>query len=373
MQRSGLPGDLPDRGLPSGLLWVAVHRRGVDNCAGDPPILVGAGERRLEMALLLTRKDVMSVLDMAACMDVVEQAFAELARGTAVLPLRINITPPDGLALYMPAYLKTMGALACKVVTVYKRNPEKFGIPTTIGKVLLQNPQTGEVICIMDGGYLTAVRTGAASGVATKYMAREGGEMVAGIFGAGVQAKMQLWAVTVARKISRAVVYDVSAKAADGFIAEMGKQLDLKISKATSPDEMLDAGIICTATSSPAPIFDGTKVKEGTHINGIGSHTPTARELDTEIVKRSRLVGDSREACFKEAGDIMIPIAEGAIDEDHYYADLGEVVVGKKTGRVSDAEITLFKSNGLAIQDAATAKLVYDKAVASGTGTEVEI
>jgi alanine dehydrogenase len=325
------------------------------------------------MALLLTRDNVMSVLDMAACMDVVEQAFAELARGTAVLPLRINITPPDGLALYMPAYLKQMEALACKVVTVYKKNPEKFGIPTTIGKVLLQNPGTGEVVCIMDGGYLTAVRTGAASGVATKYMARKGGKMTAGIFGAGVQAKMQLWAVTVARDISRAVVFDVSGEAVDKFVGEMGGQLGIEIAKASSPEEVLTADILCTATSSPTPIFNGKKVKPGTHINGIGSHTPNARELDTEIIKRSRLVGDSREACFKEAGDIMIPLTEGAIDESHFYAELGDVVIGEKRGRETEQEITLFKSNGLAIQDAATAKLVYDKAVASGTGTEVEL
>jgi len=325
------------------------------------------------MVLLLTRDDVMSVLDMAACMDVVEQAFAELARGTAVLPLRINITPPDGLALYMPAYLKEMGALACKVVTVYKKNPEKFGIPTTIGKVLLQNPETGEVMCVMDGGYLTAVRTGAASGVATKFMARKKGEMTAGIFGAGVQAKMQLWAVTVARKISEAVVFDVSGEAADKFVVEMGEKLGLNIAKASSPEEVLAADIICTATSSPTPIFDGKLVREGTHINGIGSHTPRARELDTEIIRRSKLVGDSREACFKEAGDIMIPVAEGAIDEGHFYAELGEVIAGGKAGRDTDKEITLFKSNGLAIQDAATAKLVYDKAVASSTGTEVEL
>jgi ornithine cyclodeaminase/alanine dehydrogenase len=289
------------------------------------------------------------------------------------LPLRINITPPDGLALYMPAYLKEMGALACKVVTVYKNNPEKFGIPTTIGKVLLQNPETGEVICVMDGGYLTAVRTGAASGVATKYMAREAGPMTAGIFGAGVQARMQLWAVAVARNISKALVYDVSADAGDKFIDEMAEKLDLEIVKAASPGEALAADIICTATSSPAPIFDGKKVKPGTHINGIGSHTPKARELDTEIIKRSRLVGDSREACFKEAGDIMIPLAEGAISEGHFYAELGQVILGEKPGRETEEEITLFKSNGLAIQDAATAKLIYDKASASGTGKEVEM
>ncbi len=202
------------------------------------------------MTLLLTRNDVMRVLDMAACMDVVEKAFGELSGGTAVLPLRINITPPDGLALYMPAYLKEMGALACKVVTVYKNNPKLHNMPTTIGKVLLQDPATGDVICIMDGGYLTAVRTGAASGVATRHLARQGEGMTAGIFGAGVQAKMQLWAVAVARKLSRAFVYDVNIEAADKFSMEMGDKLALEIVKAKSPDELLGTDIICTATSS---------------------------------------------------------------------------------------------------------------------------
>ena len=325
------------------------------------------------MCLILNRENVISVLDMRDCMDVVENAFAELTNGTAVLPLRINITPPDGLSLYMPAYLQELGALACKVVTVYKNNPQKFNIPTVIGKVLLQNPENGDVICIMDGGYLTAVRTGAASGVATKFLAREDDNQTVGIYGAGVQAKMQLWAVTVARKISKAYVYDISDDAAEKFVTSMRRKLNLDIVKAKNPDELLETDIICTATSSPTPIFDGKKVREGTHINGIGSHTPNARELDTEIVKRSKFIGDSKEACFKEAGDIMIPLKNGEIEESHFYAELGEIITGVKDGRINDKEITLFKSNGLAIQDAATAKLIYDRAVDAGIGTEVEI
>lgn len=325
------------------------------------------------MALVLNRKDVMSVLDMKSCMDVVENAFAELANGTADLPLRINIKPPDGLSLYMPAYLQEMGALACKVVTVYKNNPSRFNLPTIFGKVLLQNPETGDVICIMDGGYLTAVRTGAGSGVATKFLARKDKGQVVGIFGAGVQARTQLWAVTVARKISKSLVYDVSADAAHRFVTEMSEQLNIPVKKVDSPEKILEADILCAATSSPSPLFDGSKVKEGTHINGIGSHTPNARELDTTIIKRSKLVGDSKEACFNEAGDIIIPLKEGAIDESHFHAELGEVITGRKSGRTDDAEITIFKSNGLAIQDAATAKLVYDKAVEAGVGVEVEI
>jgi len=326
------------------------------------------------MPLLLTKDDVVRVLEMRECIDVVEKAFAELASGTAVLPLRIGITPPDGVSLYMPAYLKQMGALACKVVTVYKNNPVRHKLPTTIGKVLLQNPATGEVICIMDGGYLTAVRTGAVSGVATKYLARADKGQVAGILGAGVQAKMQLWAMAETRELSRAYVYDVSADASSAFIREMSAKLGLEIRSADSPAQIVaEADIICTATSSSTPLFDGSKVKPGTHINGIGSHTPNARELDTAIIKRSKIVGDSLEACLKEAGDIMIPLAEGAIKQTHFHAELGEIVLGRKAARANQQEITLFKSNGLAIQDAAAAKLVYDRARQAGIGKDVEL
>lgn len=325
------------------------------------------------MVLILTRKDVMAVLAMKDCMEAVEKAFAELAEGNAVLPLRIGIRPPDGVSLYMPAYLKQTGALACKVVTVYKDNPAKHNLPTTIGKVLLQDPATGDVICIMDGGYLTAVRTGAASGVGTKYLARKDKGQVAGIFGAGVQARMQLWAVTEARDISKALVYDISEEAANRFAKEMSEKLKLEVVVAKEPGEILAADIICTATSASDPIFNGADVKDGTHINGIGSHSPGQRELDTTIIKRSLFVGDSREACFGEAGDLLIPIKEGAITEDHFYAELGEIITGKKPGRKDDKMITVFKSNGLAIQDAATAKLVFEKAKAANVGSWIEI
>ncbi len=323
------------------------------------------------MALILTREDVMKVLNMKDCINVVEQAFLESNKGTAVLPLRTAITPDDGISLYMPAYLKEMGALACKVVTVYKDNPKKQNLPVTIGKVLLQNPESGEVICIMDGGYLTAVRTGAVSGVATKYLARDDKNQVAGIFGAGVQARMQLVAMCEVRDISKAIVYDISDEAVNNFIDELSKRLAIEIVRATNVDEVLQADIICTATSSPTPVFDGTKTKTGIHINGIGSHTPNARELDTAIIKRSKFIGDSKEACLKEAGDFIIPLNAGAIDESHFYADLGEIVAGDKPGREDKNEITIFKSNGLAIQDAATAKLVYDKAVDAGIGQNI--
>jgi alanine dehydrogenase len=325
------------------------------------------------MALILTRQDVMAVLNMKDCIKVVEQAFLESNKGNAVLPLRTAITLDDGISLYMPAYLKEMGALACKVVTVFKDNPKKQNLPVTIGKVLLQNPESGEVICIMDGGYLTAVRTGAVSGVATKYLAHDNKTQVAGIFGAGAQAQMQLVAMCVVREISKAIVYDISDEAVNKYIDRLRTKLDIEFVRAKNVDEVLQSDIICTATSSTIPIFDGTKIKTGKHINGIGSHTPNARELDTAIIKRSKFIGDSKEACLKEAGDFIIPLNDGDIDESHFYAELGEIVAGDKPGREFKNEITIFKSNGLAIQDAATAKLVYDKAVEARIGQKIDL
>lgn len=325
------------------------------------------------MPLLLNRDDVQKVLNMKDCISVVEKAFAELSNGTAILPLRNSISSPEGLSLYMPAYLKEMGALACKVVTVFKNNPSKHQLPTTIGKVLLQNPDTGEVICIMDGGYLTAVRTGAVSGVANKYLARKDKSQIIAIFGTGMQAKMQLWAMKETIDISKVLVHDINEKAATSFVKENTNFLSLNIIKTTDPNELLKADIICTATSSLVPLFNGSKLKPGTHINNIGSHTPNARELDTMTIKRSKFIGDSKEACFNEAGDIIIPIQEGAISENHFYAELGDLVTLKKKGRTDNEEITVFKSNGLAIQDAATAKLIYDKAMAAKIGTTITI
>ena len=324
------------------------------------------------MVRLLSRNDVIQVLEMADCIDVLEEAFTELANGTADLPLRTPIKPPEGLSLYMPAYLREMNALACKVVTVYKNNPAKHNIPTTIGTVLLQDAETGRVICIMDGGYLTAVRTGAVSGLATRVLAREKPGQVAAIYGAGGMAQMQLWAVCEARAVSKALVYDVLPKNAMKFKEAMEAKLGIPVEVAVDGAALLEADIICTATSSATPIFDGNNVKPGTHINGIGSHSPGARELDTAIIRRSLLIADSREACLAEAGDIMIPLEAGEIGEDRIHAELGELVAGKATGRTDDEQITLFKSNGLAIQDAATAKLVFDKACKLGVGTEFE-
>jgi alanine dehydrogenase len=328
------------------------------------------------MALLLSQKDVQAVLTMEECLPAVESAFAELARGKAVMPQRtvIKVTEHKGLFLGMPAYIGgDLNALGLKAVTVYPDNPARHGLPTTLGTLLLCDPTSGQVIAIMDAGYLTAVRTGAASGVATRYLAREeAGSCL--VFGAGVQARQQLVAMNLVRALKRVQVIDIDEQAAARFAGEMSQALGVEVTVATEVERAVAAAdLIVTASSSQTPLFSGDWLQAGTHINNIGSHSPPARELDTRTVVRAKFVADLKEACLAEAGDILIPIQEGAVTPEHIYASLGELVAGMRPGRQTNDEITVFKSCGLAVQDMATAVAVYKAARERGIGTEVQM
>ncbi len=324
--------------------------------------------------LLLNRKQVETVLDMKDTIKAMKTAFGQLSDGTAILPQRIVISSKKGLSLYMPAYLPQSKSLAVKVVTVFKDNLKSYDLPTTLGKVLLQDIETGDVICIMDGGFLTAMRTGAVSGCAIDYLAKKETETV-GLFGTGVQGMTQLWAACVARpSITKGKVFDVRRDIAENFAQQMTDKLKIPIEVANSAEDIIESSeIVLTATTSAAPIFHGKWIQPGTHISGIGSHSPGTRELDSETIVRSKVVCDQVSACLAEAGDIIIPITEGIITKEHIYGELGEIITGKKAGREDNQEITLFKSVGLAVQDAATAKLVFDKAKADNIGTTVDI
>ena len=329
------------------------------------------------MPLLLTRKDVEKVLTMKDAIAAVEEGFRQLALGNVIMPQRtaIRISEHHGIHLGMPAYVggeEGRGSLALKVVTVYPENQSKFGLPTTIGTLLLNDPRTGALVAIMDAGFLTAMRTGAVSGVATRYLAREDARSV-GVFGAGVQARAQLMAMCEVRSIERALVCDPWIEGRDKFATELSERLSIPVEPTDDPRACVDNDIVVAASSSGEPIFEGSWLAPGTHINGIGSHSPNTRELDTVTIQRSKVVPDLAAACLVEAGDLIMPIKEGAITEDHIHASLGEVVAGLKPGRESDEEITLFKSVGLAVQDAATAAQVYDLARAAGVGVEIEI
>ena len=329
----------------------------------------------MSRVLILSKSDVESVLSMKETIAVMEAAFRELSEGLAILPQRIIIPTENGISLYMPAFLPQTKSLAVKIVTVFENNPERYKLPTILGKVLLQDPKTGDVLAIMDGSYLTAMRTGAVSGCAIKYLARKDAQNV-GLFGTGAQGSTQLWAACVARPgVKHCKVYDVRKEAAEIFVQKITEKLpDLDIDIVVSPkDAITGMDIVLTATTSPIPVFNGEWLEPGMHISAIGSYTPETREIDSETVRRAKVVCDEFNACLEEAGDLIIPMNEGVITKDHFHAELGEIISGKKPGRENESEITLFKSVGLAIQDAATAKLVYDKAREMNKGIEVEI
>jgi ornithine cyclodeaminase/alanine dehydrogenase len=324
---------------------------------------------------LLSRADIERFLTMSMCMTAVERAFADLASGAANMPQRTPIALPDkhGVALFMPAHIKSLGALGAKVVTVYKDNPSVHKLPAVLGTIILLDEETGFPVAVMDGGYITAMRTGAVSGVATKYMARPDAG-VAIIFGTGVQAFTQVLAMHEARPLKKLLAYSVDPpEKKKEFARKVAKALGVKVEEIVDPAEAVGrADIVTLATSAAEPIIDGKWLKPGTHINGIGSHAPAMRELDTLTVKKSRIVCDLVSACQAEAGDFMIPAKEGAWSWDSVAGSLGDVILGKVKGRTSSDEITLFKSVGLAIQDMSVARAVYDGAVKAGIGTEFE-
>jgi ornithine cyclodeaminase/alanine dehydrogenase len=325
--------------------------------------------------LLLSRKEIESFLTMKLCMDAVEKAFAGLSEGNANMPQRTPIALPDkaGLALFMPAHIKTLGALGAKVVTVYHDNVRKHNLPAVLGTILLLDEETGFPKAIMDGGFLTAMRTGAASGVATKYMARQDAR-VGMIFGTGVQAFTQVLAIHEARPLHKLLVWSLDpAETRQAFARRITEKIGIHVELADEPAAAVrESDIVVLATSAAEPIVEGAWFKPGTHINGIGSHTPKMRELDPQTVQRSRVVCDLTEACKAEAGDFIMPAQAGVWSWDKVVGDLGDVVLGRIPGRTSPEEITLFKSVGLAIQDLSAAKAVYDEAVKRGIGTEFQ-
>lgn len=312
---------------------------------------------------------------MGEAIAAVREAAIEISSGTAYVPVRLHlpISPHEGTALYMPAYLERASALGMKAVSVFPRNPE-HNLPTIHALVLLQDVSTGRPLALLEGGYLTALRTGAISGLATDLMARRDARVVA-LFGAGAQARTQLEAVATVRSIQQVRVLSRRPERARLFAQEMAEQpfldgVDVRV--ADSPADAVNAAdIIITATTSPTPLFNGHAVKPGAHINAIGAFTPTTREVDSFLVKRARVVVDSRSGCLAEAGDLLIPIQEGVITAEHILGEIGEVAVGRVKGRERDDEITLFKSVGNAAFDVATGLAVLRRAEELGLGLEV--
>lgn len=307
--------------------------------------------------------------------DVLERAFKEDAAGLVETIPRttVDIKEKEGWIGIMPAYVEGLHSFSTKIVTLYNNNIEKYKLPTIMATIILNDPETGKVLSIMDGSLITAMRTGGIGGVAAKYLSRKDSK-TAGIFGAGVQARTQLSALKEVRDISQVLVYDPLEDRARGFAREMGEKLAIPIKVVSSPVEVIkNSDVIATVSTSKVPLFEGKEVKLGTHISAFGTFRPGEREIDTETIVRSRVFVDKKEAALSEAGDLIIPIKEGVFSEAKIAGEIGEVILGSVGGRTSEKEITLFKSVGLGIQDCAAASLAYEKAMRNHVGTEVNM
>lgn len=292
------------------------------------------------------------------------------------LRARLAVPPQEGLALVMPAYLAESSALGLKLLTIFPHNQEFYHLPVINALVMLFDTENGLPLALMEGGWLTALRTGAASGVATRLMARQDARVLA-LFGAGAQALPQACAVCVARSIERIWLVNRTPAHAERLAEQLrafGSPIPADVRVASSARAALsEADVICCATSSSAPLFDDADLRPGAHINGIGSYLPTMQEVPGATVARARVIVDERHAAWAEAGDLIIPRDQGLIDEASIAGELGEVVTGRVAGRADANQITFFKSVGLAVQDVATAQAAYQQARARRIGTEVNL
>lgn len=323
--------------------------------------------------LLLNREDIKKIFTMKDAIEADKEAFRLFSQGKSVVPLRTVIQAPkyEGAMLYMPGYVEEMDTAAIKIVSIFPKNID-MGRPTAPATVLLMDGTTGEVTCILDGTYVTQLRTGAASGAAFDLLAVKGAKKGA-LIGTGGQAATQLEAMITARNLDEVKVYDVNSSRTEAFTVQMQEELKAygtKITAAKSSDEAIeDADLIVTVTPSSKPVFDGTKVKKGATVSCVGSYQHHMQEMDPAILTRaSKIYFDSREAVLSEAGDILIPLENGTISEKDFTGDLGEVVMGKITARENDDEIIVFKTVGIAVQDLITAKKIYEKAVIERAG-----
>lgn len=322
---------------------------------------------------VLSASEVRRALPMAEVVAGMKEAYGQVSSGRATTPLRTHINTDNGTSLFMPAYLPDSAAMAVKVVSVFPANGA-VGLPTIHAAVLVVDVVTGRPLALLEGGTLTAIRTGAGTGAATDLLARPGASRVT-IFGSGVQARTQLEAVCTVRKIDEVRVFSPNRAHAEAFAEEMAGQGVIPDVVRVMDDPagaIHNTHIICTATTSHTPVFNGADLALGTHINAVGSFQPTMQEVDETTILRSRVVVDAREGVWAEAGDLIIPRDVGLIDEGHVWAELGEIVAGLRPGREHPDQITYFKSVGNAAQDTVSAAIALRNAEKMGLGTVVD-
>ncbi|HJQ21439.1 MAG TPA: ornithine cyclodeaminase family protein [Gemmatimonadaceae bacterium] len=324
--------------------------------------------------LVLGRADVAGLLPMRKCIALMADALGSLARGEVILPLRPVIRIPDTPNAFavMPAYSAALPAIGAKLISVF---PENHGtdLDSHQGVVTLFDAQRGNLSAILDAASITAIRTAAVSGLATSLLARADSRCVA-IVGSGVQARTHVDAMLAALPFERVVIWGRTRTHADRLAHDLGRDVGAEVIVEDQIERAVrNADVVCTVTASREPVVRGDWVRPGTHINAVGASLPNARELDTAAVQKARIFVDRRESALNEAGDLLIPMREGAIAADAIVGELGEVFIGKVAGRQAADEITLFKSLGLAVEDLACAAFLAGQAAREGAGTWIEL
>lgn len=321
---------------------------------------------------VLSKKDVKKCLDMKSTIEAMKIAFGELSNKNIDVPLRTNISFDENSGgLFMPVYFPSMNLVGIKSVMIHKENPLK-NLPMIQATYQIFDSETGNTLALMDGEYLTAMRTGAASGLATDLLASTDAS-VAVIFGAGVQAEKQIEAICCVRDIEIIYISDPNIEKVKRLIKKLKNTLNVSFRIMNNVSKLKDVDILCTATSSSNPVFNFSNIKKGVHINGIGSYKPDMCEIPHEAILNGKIYVDSVKACLTEAGDLIQPIQKGIINKNHIFAELGEVINGKKIARKNKNEITIFKSVGNAIQDIVAAELVLRKAEKLNVGSIINL
>ncbi|CAN5327177.1 ornithine cyclodeaminase [soil metagenome] len=307
-----------------------------------------------------SKEDIQKKIPMQQAISLMKEAFLQLSLRKAIVPVRTVIESQDksGRTLFMPSYSSAFGLFGLKMVSVFDNNAVS-NLPVIQGKMMVMDGHYGSPLALLDAEYLTALRTGAASGLATDLLARKNVEVLA-VFGTGPQAETQLQGVLAVRPIKEVIVFGKTSQKALTFCHRMKEQFDVNIVSSESFDELREADIICTATTSSQPLFELHQLKSGVHINGIGSYKPSMQEIPSDVIKKSLLIVDHRAAALSEPGDVIVPIQQGIITKDHIHAELGELISGSAKGRNSEDQITVFKSVGNAIQDLAIANYMLN-------------
>lgn len=328
--------------------------------------------------LILNAAEVRQALPMRQAIQAMKEAFAGLSEGRAVVPARarLPVSRNHGVSLLMPAFVDDPDpkdqALAVKVVSLFDHNRER-GLARIQAVVVVLEPETGEPAALLEGATLTAIRTAAASGAATDLLARPESKTLA-LFGAGVQARAHAEAICAVRPIETIRVFSRSPAGVEALIRDLADRISVEFTAVPAPCEAVrGADILCAATTSRDPVFDDADLPAGIHLNAVGSYTPRAREIPGATVARATVVVDSREAAWEEAGDLIQALEAGLITRDHLVAELGELVLGRRPGRTGARDITLFKSVGVAVQDAVAARCVLENARRLGLGVDVQL